>query len=216
MPGRPKTIAREITEVEDVVLHLAMHMFARIPPQYRQRPDPADALNAAWNEAVRATLLASARLETLGDLLRARAGITEPSPAAIARAEWEARAKAGGGTGAAPGGKQLGEPLGQKRLAEENGRVAVVHRSSSGQDFPQVGCEDRRIEAPLADVLVRRNDLPPGFQRAHRDLLPSQAAASSPPAAARSRRFFSSESLRGPCRNRPMDVARSPPAGRRM
>ncbi len=54
-------------------------MFSGIPKQYRDRPDGGP-LCQAWNDAVDAATLARLAMQKLGDMLRRKASITEPSP----------------------------------------------------------------------------------------------------------------------------------------
>ena len=82
MPGRPLKMAKKVAELEEQAMGLSADVLLTMPAQYRERPDFKDALNVAWNAAVEATMLASIKLEELGDLLRQKAGITEPGPAA--------------------------------------------------------------------------------------------------------------------------------------
>ena len=83
MPGRPRKMARKVAEFEEVAIYLSADVFYTIPLQYRRQPNPRDPLNRAWNHALKATGQASIELERLGDLLRAKAGISEPGPSAL-------------------------------------------------------------------------------------------------------------------------------------
>ena len=82
MPGRPRTMAKKISKIEEQVTAAAAELFVVEPRQYRESRQSEDPLGRAWNAAVDATMLASIKLEELGDLLRKKAGITEPGPAA--------------------------------------------------------------------------------------------------------------------------------------
>ena len=106
--------------------------------------------------------------------------------------------------------------MGQVGLGEEGGGVPVIDGSPTGQDFAQVGGEDRGIELPLPNVRMGGDDLPPGFERTHGLFPVSHLSAIIGPAAARSSRTFWSSSLRGPCKKCPIDTALSRPSGRRM
>jgi hypothetical protein len=71
-----------MTKLEERAAGLSWDVFSAIPDQYLDR-DPygqSDPLAAAWNWAVNASMEASFALEHLGDLLRTKAGITEPWP----------------------------------------------------------------------------------------------------------------------------------------
>jgi len=82
MPGRPKMMALKVGKLEEQATALAAEMFMVQPAMYRGNRQSEDPLRRAWNAAVDATMLASIKLEELGDLLRKKAGITEPGPAA--------------------------------------------------------------------------------------------------------------------------------------
>jgi hypothetical protein len=75
-------MARKVGELESAAIQLFRGMFLTMPAQYRDKPDPDDPLGMAWNSARMSVALASVELERLGDLLRAKAGITEPGPSA--------------------------------------------------------------------------------------------------------------------------------------
>jgi hypothetical protein len=83
MPGRPRKMAKKVTELEDQAVGLSVDVFLAIPAQYLERPDFDDPLTCAWCNAVTASMWACVQLERLGDMLRAKAGITEPGPAAL-------------------------------------------------------------------------------------------------------------------------------------
>lgn len=82
MAGRPRKMVRRVEEFEKLVTMLAMYTFETIPEQYREKPNPNDRLSVARNNAMRLTMHTSIALDALGDLLRAKAGITEPGPSA--------------------------------------------------------------------------------------------------------------------------------------
>ncbi len=79
MAGRPKKKAEAVTGLEDEALALSMGVFLEMPKKYRERPD-YDPLCQAWNDALDATGLASTAMQKLGEMLRAKAKITEPGP----------------------------------------------------------------------------------------------------------------------------------------
>ena len=82
MPGRPRRMAKRVTELEDQALTLSVELFVATPAQYRNHPDPSDRVNEAWNDALSTATLLSIKMERLGDLIRSKAGITEPGPSA--------------------------------------------------------------------------------------------------------------------------------------
>ncbi len=78
MPGRPKTMARKVTELEERALVLEGDMAELIPDQYLEHADcGADPLGLAqaWRNASDAALNAYCALAELGDILRNKAGI---------------------------------------------------------------------------------------------------------------------------------------------
>jgi hypothetical protein len=93
MPGRPKMMAKRVTELEEVGLGLALDMFSLVPRQYLDQPNRDDPLNRSWNLVVNVLIQATVVLEQLGDLVRAKAGITEAGPCAkLLRVDEEAAA----------------------------------------------------------------------------------------------------------------------------
>ena len=54
-------------------------MFEEMPKQYREHPDGGP-LGTAWNDAADAATLARLAMHKLGDMLRRKANVTEPSP----------------------------------------------------------------------------------------------------------------------------------------
>ncbi len=87
MPGRPLTTARKVCELEEAALEVSAETFFAMPSAYKKPPTRNDPVHAAWHAAYVATLDASIRVEHLGDVMRARAGIKEPGPAAVMLAE---------------------------------------------------------------------------------------------------------------------------------
>jgi len=75
-------MARKVGGLEEQAIHLSAELYLLIPARHRDRPDPNQPLNSAWNRAVAVTMKASVALEQLGDLLRDKAGIIEPGPTA--------------------------------------------------------------------------------------------------------------------------------------
>ncbi len=73
-------MARKAAEFEEQAGCLFIDVFLTMPKQYKENPDSDDAICQAWNESQDATMRASIALQRLGDLLRAKAGITEPGP----------------------------------------------------------------------------------------------------------------------------------------
>ncbi len=80
MAGRPKSKAAEVTKLEERALTLELATACEIPEQYFRGPTE-DPLGRLWRDAMHAAMLASVFLEKLGNALRERAGIDEPSPA---------------------------------------------------------------------------------------------------------------------------------------
>ena len=78
MPGRPKTMAKKVTELEERAMVLEGDLAELIPGQYVKRdncgPDPLG-LGQAWRNASDAALNAYCALAELGDILRNKAGI---------------------------------------------------------------------------------------------------------------------------------------------
>ena len=79
MAGRPKMMEKKVTGIEAKAFCLSAEVFCEVPKQYLDRPT-ADPICVAWNDAVDATMLAMIATEKLGNLLRAKANITEPGP----------------------------------------------------------------------------------------------------------------------------------------
>ena len=87
MAGRPKTMAKRVTALEDRALQLTIDLFKIVPLQYLDHPNDGDPFNRAWNEATDATRTAMCKLEDLGALVREKAGITVLGPIASWRDE---------------------------------------------------------------------------------------------------------------------------------
>lgn len=79
MPGRPKMMAKKVTELEKRAMVLEADVAELIPGQYMKRdncgPDPLG-LGQAWKNAADAALNAYCALAELGDILRNKAGIS--------------------------------------------------------------------------------------------------------------------------------------------
>lgn len=95
MAGRPLKMVRRVEELEETAIDLSVGVYFTIPEQYLDSSAPTDPICAAWNQCVKLTMLASLACERLGDLLRGRAGITEPSPRQRFFADAEDGAQAG-------------------------------------------------------------------------------------------------------------------------
>ena len=80
MAGRPRKMASKAAEFEGQAIQLSAEVFLTIPQQYRNKPNSKDPICQAWNLCMETTMSASVACEQLGDLLRAKAGITEPGP----------------------------------------------------------------------------------------------------------------------------------------
>ena len=89
MPGRPKMMAKKITELEAKAEEVCGLIEEYIPRQYEMHEGPleeTDPLCQSWNLAVFAATDAMNRMSDLAILLRAKAGIpeSEPSEACLA------------------------------------------------------------------------------------------------------------------------------------
>lgn len=80
MAGRPKTMARKITELEARALQLAQDYFELMPKMYRDQVNPQDPINQSWNKTLDQVMGLLKAIEQLGDLYRAKAGILDPGP----------------------------------------------------------------------------------------------------------------------------------------
>ena len=80
MAGRPRKKAEKIGEIEEYFTYLGLMLMNEIPEQYRGEIEPKTDLSIAWNNALCTALRATAKIIVLGDMLRERAGITEPGP----------------------------------------------------------------------------------------------------------------------------------------
>ena len=89
MAGTPKKMARQVAELEEVAFGLAADVFVLAPRQYRRR-ETNDELGTAWIVSIEMTIKAMNAMESLGDLLRAKAGIKGPGPIAELVAEYSA------------------------------------------------------------------------------------------------------------------------------
>ena len=75
-------MAKRVANLEEQAADLAVDVFCTIPRQYLDKSNPRDPINRAWNIAVNTAASAMIEMERLGDLMRERAGITEPGPLA--------------------------------------------------------------------------------------------------------------------------------------
>ena len=89
MAGQPHRTAKRVTDLEARSLQLMLDTAKIAPEHYREKPDEQDALCMAWNDAASQTSIALFALADLGDLVREKAGITEPGPVARHIAEKE-------------------------------------------------------------------------------------------------------------------------------
>ncbi len=80
MAGRPRKKAAKIGEIEEYFTYLGLMLMNEFPEQYRAEIEPKTDLSIAWNNALCTALRATAKIIVLGDMLRERAGITEPGP----------------------------------------------------------------------------------------------------------------------------------------
>ena len=79
MAGQPLTKSRKVTALEEEALCLAMDVFSEVPKKYLEKPSQ-HVICKAWNDVVAATQITSIAIRKLGELLRAKAGVTEPGP----------------------------------------------------------------------------------------------------------------------------------------
>ena len=89
MPGRPKTMAKKVSELEERADTLADDVCMAWPAMYAQNPRSEDRICRAWRDAVDTTYSAAEALGNLADRLRAKAGIREPGPSACCSEEGE-------------------------------------------------------------------------------------------------------------------------------
>ncbi len=66
MPGRPKKMAKMVTEFEERAFCLSPDVFSTIPKQYSDGP-PTCPLGEAWGQCVNSTAQALVAIERLGD-----------------------------------------------------------------------------------------------------------------------------------------------------
>ena len=89
MAGRPRTMAKRVTALEDRALQLTDDLLKIVPSQYLGHPNDGDPFNAAWNRAVDRVHDSMYAFAGLGNLVREKAGIVEPGPVALFWAERE-------------------------------------------------------------------------------------------------------------------------------
>jgi hypothetical protein len=77
MAGRPKTMAKKVRQLEQMALDLCLAV-NEICPAYALEPGNTE-LGVAWTNAFESEVAGLAHLETLGNLLRKRAGLDGPS-----------------------------------------------------------------------------------------------------------------------------------------
>ena len=77
MAGRPRTMAKRLTELEEAALQLNLNLCALRPAQYaaRQGEEGDDELAVRWNEAVHAVGMGSIAVALLLGQLEERAGL---------------------------------------------------------------------------------------------------------------------------------------------
>lgn len=86
MAGSPTRTLRRVEKIEQRAIELAYDVAAAAPASFlepldsKSVPFPRDPLRRAWISAVEAAMGANVELERLGDLLREKAGSSEPSP----------------------------------------------------------------------------------------------------------------------------------------
>ena len=89
MAGQPRRKLRRIEALERRAVELAAAVYDEAPSHHTSQPDAKNCVTVAWNRAVDAMSVASLELEAVGDILRAKLGITTPGPTAeyLAREE---------------------------------------------------------------------------------------------------------------------------------
>ena len=89
MAGQPRRKLRRIEALERQAVELAAAVYDEAPSHHTAQPDAKNCVTVAWNRAVDAIAVASLELETVGDMLRAKLGITTAGPTAeyLAREE---------------------------------------------------------------------------------------------------------------------------------
>lgn len=90
MPGRPKMMAKKITDLADKAEELYSLIEEYIPKQYEMHEGPleeTDELCQCWNKAVFMLTDAMGATSILAEMLRAKAGINEAEHRAARRAE---------------------------------------------------------------------------------------------------------------------------------
>ena len=75
-------MAKRVTALEDRALQLTDDLLKIVPSQYLGHPNDGDPFNAAWNRAVDRVYDSLFAIADLGNLVREKAGITEPGPVA--------------------------------------------------------------------------------------------------------------------------------------
>ncbi len=83
MAGRPRKMAEKVTRLEDEAVRLMHHLWVTMPLYYRDRRDLTDPVSRGWYWTLDATEQATLAIAHLGDMLREKAGITEPGPAEL-------------------------------------------------------------------------------------------------------------------------------------
>ena len=83
MPGRPKMMAKRVTELEERALALKVDVDALMPDQYVQGDYEPDSLAQAWQEAWAVVDDAVTALEWLGYLLRNKVGFRRDEDGAL-------------------------------------------------------------------------------------------------------------------------------------
>lgn len=80
MPGRPKTMAKKVGELEEAAVRLAWALGNQVPRRALVDVATTDAVLRAWRKAVNGTLVGSIGLQILGSAVREKAGIVGPGP----------------------------------------------------------------------------------------------------------------------------------------
>lgn len=78
MPGKPRKMLKRFEDIEQRASGVCVDLNSLMPEVYRERPNERDPLGQSWAAARDAVINLSDALDTLGDLLRAKAGVPDP------------------------------------------------------------------------------------------------------------------------------------------
>ncbi len=78
MAGNPRKMLKRFEDIEQRASGVCSDLNDLMPEVYRERPNDRDPLGQSWAAAYDAVTNLSDVLDTLGDLLRAKAGVPDP------------------------------------------------------------------------------------------------------------------------------------------